>query len=38
MFIKILLKIPMLMVPALPRDALGKLSRQALVALREGHA
>ena len=29
---------PMLMVPALPRDALGKLSRQALIALREGHA
>jgi acyl-coenzyme A synthetase/AMP-(fatty) acid ligase len=29
---------PMLMVPALPRDALGKLSRQALAALREGRA
>ncbi|MBR0657447.1 acyl-CoA synthetase [Roseomonas arctica] len=29
---------PMLMVPALPRDALGKLSRRALAALREGSA
>lgn len=29
---------PMLMVSALPRDALGKLSRQALTALREGTA